>query len=726
MTIEITQQRQSLLNRQNLNESQQIAKLNKALKSSKIRSHTNFKSKSIIQADQVQGWVPKNKSINIAGRIVEGMVYIGTPPNVKTIEGKYQSCVAYLDPSLPITFGSTSSSFDEGYLYATYSALKPVERGKYLNWLELGKSYSSCDPRFIFIYFLSLERRLLVDNPSPKEVIEIIAEIKRLKKVFSHVRPKINLEYIEEFEDYYQLTTDATLYLEKAYESTIVMDPIVHRINGSLRIIDDIPLSYEQYYGLLLLCNDSMIDYSCQKYPYEFELRFMKEFEYRFPAGFKFPVTRKYLHMDYQSVSGEFSCNKNLKYKGDYLPTYFEEKFFDEVIYPLGIKIANELIEAKEPTRKSSKKRNPLNSREENHTQSNSVYDKIKRRVALNWKNKLLKEKKEVTIYDVLKFTVTSDPINSFIKADWDRAVEKLYSLGFGLIPDQTLYLDYHNVKDPVLLVELDDDNNNWRETSVTYYSVLVSVALGFLIFQNNGSLTKAQRSLIEEILNKTNGLSPTERMRLTYNYQRMLIVPPYQKFVSRIRRNKKEIDPNIARSILTKCASQGYLNNAGTVSLMESVYNRLGIDPALVYSDLHSEEITAHTSKSHSIKSKSRELDIEKINKIRTETEQVSSTLGEIFSEKQETFAEESNNLERNINGLDLKHELLVRDLIEKSSWSESEFVKIAKQQGLFPDGALETINEWAFEKFDSPLIDNHDGYQIESNIVEKLATLV
>ena len=71
---------------------------------------------------------------------------------------------------------------------------------------------------------------------------------------------------------------------------------------------------------------------------------------------------------------------------------------------------------------------------------------------------------------------------------------------------------------------------------------------------------------------------------------------------------------------------------------------------------------------------------------------------------------------------GLDPKHAMLVEQIIQRDHWTDEEFDEIASKQGLMPSGALEVVNEWAFEKFDEALLDEYDGYDVSPDIADTL----
>jgi len=58
--------------------------------------------------------------------------------------------------------------------------------------------------------------------------------------------------------------------------------------------------------------------------------------------------------------------------------------------------------------------------------------------------------------------------------------------------------------------------------------------------------------------------------------------------------------------------------------------------------------------------------------------------------------------------------------ELVTREHWSETEFETICASHGLMASGALEVVNEWAFETYDEALLDEYDGYDVSPEIAE------
>ncbi|MDR3302100.1 MAG: hypothetical protein LBT01_06180 [Spirochaetaceae bacterium] len=109
--------------------------------------------------------------------------------------------------------------------------------------------------------------------------------------------------------------------------------------------------------------------------------------------------------------------------------------------------------------------------------------------------------------------------------------------------------------------------------------------------------------------------------------------------------------------------------------------------------------------------------LDKKLIKELRRDTEDIAEVLCEIFTADEESGVETIASIPQNDNllGLDDAFSTLLKTLLTKGSWQREEWETLAKQCGLMPDGAIEAINEKAFDTYDEPLIE--DGLELTIN---------
>ena len=71
---------------------------------------------------------------------------------------------------------------------------------------------------------------------------------------------------------------------------------------------------------------------------------------------------------------------------------------------------------------------------------------------------------------------------------------------------------------------------------------------------------------------------------------------------------------------------------------------------------------------------------------------------------------------------GLDVPHRIFLTRLADRPSWTRRELDAIAAQLGLLPDGALEILNEAAFEAVGEPVCEGTDPVEINSYALKEM----
>ena len=260
----------------------------------------------------------------------------------------------------------------------------------------------------------------------------------------------------------------------------------------------------------------------------------------------------------------------------------------------------------------------------------------------------------------------------------------------------------------------------------------MIELALGSFAAHADGRIAEPERRALEDQVSAA-AISDQERRRLRANLEWFLAVPPDMTL---LRRKLKEVDQDsqaAMRAALVGAAHADGIIHSDEVASIEKVYKALGLDPALAYSDLHAGEITdgPRTVRASQPgrpgeaipepeKARGAKLDASRIAAIRSDTERVSSVLGQIFDVEDEETGVSASATQGHLEGLDLKHGTLVLELIDRDHWSEVEFEKICASHGLMAAGALEVVNEWSFEIYDEPLLDEYDGYDLSPDIAE------
>lgn len=175
-----------------------------------------------------------------------------------------------------------------------------------------------------------------------------------------------------------------------------------------------------------------------------------------------------------------------------------------------------------------------------------------------------------------------------------------------------------------------------------------------------------------------------------------------------------------------------GAIEQVATVRQLEKYFAMLGVDSKSLY-DLAHASIGSNTPVAHGGTSVNRgTLDVERIAALRKETAAVDDVLTSIFADPLDDPIEQT---PRPIDGvatktpqemvsttegaevefsalptLDRRHGALLRDLIARDTWAVVDFAAACAAHGVMTAGAVERINDAAFEAFDEPLLEGDD----------------
>lgn len=176
----------------------------------------------------------------------------------------------------------------------------------------------------------------------------------------------------------------------------------------------------------------------------------------------------------------------------------------------------------------------------------------------------------------------------------------------------------------------------------------------------------------------------------------------------------------------------------------LKKLYTTLGLEKQQVTSDLHrlgtaDDPVTVgkrETEHSFAIPKPSEKvkgtkgfcLD-EALIKIREEeTRQVKGVLEDIFVDQEEDGddlpgASGQSTVDSNpFAELNEVHQSFFNILVTQETWEKSVLHDTCKEMGLMVDGALEILNEWAFENANAPLIDDGEPVYVDVNLAKEI----
>ena len=680
-----------------------------------------------------QGWVSKGEPVTIAGRTIDGMVYVGTPP--RTDSSRYgESCRAYIDPSISVATAGSDKNGDGMSYWPGYSTIPAVCRATYLDWLASDRQDGTINPGYMFLFFYGLERRFLVDGASEVEKRDILVEVSRLKELFGQNHSV--QRYLGEFIDLASIIVDDGDFKKPIYKNWGWELPLALRVALGGAITNDMPLNADWLLSWFLCHNEKRVRTPATRCENEFMSLFRYKFATRYPNDLAVSKPRKHLKYSYRAASGEFggeipiSANGKpiLDISGLRKPVEIAQEIADEAMDELD-KFSRYL--GRNPDGRGTIEAQALLPAELWNLFPSDELEELK-----DWAREQVAAGGMVPAVEVISRLEGEAP-EKLGKRQLTGAADALARIGFGMAPDPRFSLRGPQIDEPVVIFELGEAVEQLEDVSPVYRAELFELALATFVAHADSKIVEAERRALRDKVEATTGLTDLERKRLYANLQWYLDIPPDMAWL-RSKLKDAGAEHHLAlRAAVVAIAHADSVIQSEEVACIEKIYKALGIDAGLVYADLHVGDVADGPVRVKAAeagapgeqipgepKTRAASLDAARIAAIRNDTERVSNVLGEIFSADDDASDEsiQAHALASSLTGLDPKHAMFVEKIIQREHWTYEEFNEFAGKQGLMPSGALEAINEWAFEKFDEALLDEYDGYDLSPEIVDAL----
>ena len=123
--------------------------------------------------------------------------------------------------------------------------------------------------------------------------------------------------------------------------------------------------------------------------------------------------------------------------------------------------------------------------------------------------------------------------------------------------------------------------------------------------------------------------------------------------------------------------------------------------------------------------------MDTARLEALRQETDQVSALLAGVFTEDEPPSSSTANSYNGAtqgeettqgvlLPGLDEKHQQFLAEMLHKGSWTRGELQAIAGRLQIMLDGALERINDAAFDLLGEPITEGDGPIYVQQSILE------
>ena len=691
-------------------------------------------------------WVPSDESAVVAGREIGGMVYVGRG---RTLQGTPDN--PFIDPTLPVAPTGDNVSGAAMPYWPNYSSIDPYSRATYLEWLAGGRSDPKYGAGYVFLYFYGLERRFFIDRPDLRERRAIVAEVVRLREAYGPASNSVS-NYLEWFLQAARITMAEVGALNPVFEKSGYNIPLPVRLTIGRMLKDAKPLPAEWMLSWLLTHPERperperRWHAAARRVFPEFRELFVRRFRERYPEGIEVAAPRRILAVKYRSASTSFQVD---------LSTRIPDISVLSAPLDKAVRIAEDVIgELNKFSRYLARNPDGRGSLEAHALLPDSIHelfpcpelDELR-----EWARARIADGGLVPVEELIS-RLEGRPPGRIGKRQLTGAADALARLSIGLAPDPRFALRKPRLGEPVVLFALPDGITRLDEMSGEYSAALLALVMGTFIARADGAVSELERRHLSTRFESSKLLTAAEKARLQANLEWLIAVP---QDLAPIRRRVTEAGDAVRRGLgrvaLAVVGADGAVAPA-EIEAIQKLYRILDLDAGGVYRELHalaaaSEPVTVFRPQrpeiGYAIPAPPREpaaaarapvvLDQERVAAIIQDTTQVSSVLHAVFAdtgeEERETHAEQAGYGDRKAEqgarfaGLDARHGRLVEELLRQRSWAPPEFEKLARQFELMPSGVLETINEWAFERFDSALIEDNGTYEVNSEILDESA---
>ena len=699
--------------------------------------------------ERAPAWIPPGEPLMVQGRqLTDGMIYVGS--GLRGISQYAGAEPALIDPQLLVDDRFPDVHGHDMSYWPSYSEMTPASRAAYLDWLAEGRP-GGAYIGYVFLFFYGIERRMLFDGDRekvPSEETHVLArEIERLLDLYGD-----NNSFSHYAGDFLSLVKS----LEVDLKAPLWEPPLTHpgwelplevKLGlGSIVAAGD-PLPPRWALSWLRLHPETSFRTPAVRCEEEFNALFQVRYEQVHGSGMKIRRNKTTLKHSYQPASGSFRSPVSIS--ADDLPDVSRLMQPLRQLRELAESVTDELDSYSRWVGKH-KDRHGLDAiallpRE---LIRNQKTDELRFLTARMEAALAGRDAAPISVLSLTEDFPARRP-DSFSTKEASAFAQLLEGLGYGLTPD----IRYSKVNltkhESAVVFRLDGED---LEPSESYQAATVLLQLGAAVSAADGTISSEEERLLEAHLEESLHLSSADRTRLRAYMQWLLVEPPtLARMKARMQGLSASQRSHVARFAITIAGADGVVSS-DEVKVLNRIYNLLGLEGDQLHSDIHDlasapptqpvtvlrpDEPSSHRIPPPPVQDRDREiieLDQEKIMAIMEDTGEVAAILNDIFEGPAEPEPPEELEDDTEVDDvtqiaagipsglLDPQHAELVRFLASRPNWPRSEFEEASNKLGLMPAGAMETINDAAFERCDEPLIEGHDPLDLNEFALKEL----
>jgi tellurite resistance protein len=692
--------------------------------SGSTKSPTSFRIPDPSAQGGVAEWVPANKPVTVAGVVIPGgLIYVGTslPSDARVND----PCL--IDPSKHVASFGDYRQRQMDY-WPSYSYIGPAARRAYLNWLAGGRGDPEADIGFVFLFFYGLERRVLVD--SEKDPVAkadwpaIKAELARLCAVYSN-RSGSFRGYGSSLLRWMALAeTSEKAYLRefRAFEGSHEL-PFEIRLALGQAAVDKAPVPAPLALRWAKLHPETNLRTPAVRCCDQFDKLFVLNYEKSFGQGMVVPRNRTRLKLSHYPASAAFQRKEQVAPLGD-IP--------DVSVLTGPIKKLHSLVEETTEELEAYSRFVGKNPELRNALEGLLLLPPVLWPDAAQHALRSLKDRmgEGMLVISFQELSNTLEAKSTLTKEKVLALARALESLQIGMEPDVLNGSKLPRSDDKVALFTIPAGEAVARSTPA-YQAAALTLQLASAVAYADGDFCAKELAYLQAQVESWTHLAPNQIRRLLAHLRLLHAVPAS---LTGLRAKIEPLDASSKESIaafMAQVAQADGVVSPEEIKLLEKLYKSLGIESTRVFSDVHSAaadpQAAGAAPAAASTAATGFTLDANRIAALQKDTEAVNALLSNIFQEEppMPAVAEVDAELDRpaaGLLGLDEQHSAFARLLLTRVQWGRDELDDAAADLDLMIDGALETLNEAAFDKHDIPFVDGDNPVIVNPELLEKL----
>jgi uncharacterized tellurite resistance protein B-like protein len=606
----------------------------------------------------------------------------------------------------------------------SYERLTPPVRAAFLNWLARGRKDPAAPIGFVFLFFYGLERRAfeyLVGKAShTAECVAIARELERLLSIYPH----------ESFGSYASSLLDLLSAREPELIAPSRGDHL--RPGDALSFTTRVTLGKLASAGATLPAGLALewlrsggraLRTPASRCPAEFERLFVIRYSEQFAGGMRLHANKTSLVVRHTPASSALR-ERSLKVEGLPDVTALTKPLSEfEKIADL---CCDELDSYSRWIAKNPQSAYSLAAISMLPAELMQVVDSDDVRTLTSFLANRLGDAEYISIAadDLLFYWPVANPVK-LTKSEAVQLAQALEKIGYSTEPD--VRFGGHPPASGGSIIIFRRGADAPAAASPEYAAALVLARLGVAVANADGIFTPGERNALHRSIADAFELHDAERRRLDAHVE----------WLSRENLGTTGVKKQIAAlapgqrakvgGYVTRIAAADGTVDAAEMRALEKFYRSLGLTADDLYRSVHTVMTNdGEGAPTPQTLSRGVGLDMMRVQTKLAQTATVSSLLADVFAEEDEapvTSSVDANTpTPSGIGGLDAAQSAFLRSLIARGEWPRHDVELLAAEHALLVDGALEAVNDYAFEHCGDPIWEGDDPIIINDYVAKEI----